>query len=618
MIGRHSIPAEQFAALATSGGDADTIHQLRIGQYSKNVLLVRAVMEIAAERYPDDHARSRIEDGYALLETVQRHSPETVAEVLTHPQTGFWVGRCLRELHNPADSGVPLAARLGYLGWLAAAAAVRAGRAFRITAPVHGNRAMLPTLGMCLLDQLGTPPEAAVEVEVSGPAPVLVRAADGTTVTLPADLGAETPAWAPLRRLDAESGGQRISVDIDDLDPYRGSSQLAVADRLDDAAMARYQELLDEAWALLVRLDPERAGSISAGVATLVPLADGRFANSESATSRDAFGAVILTTPNSGVLLAETLVHEFQHSKLDALLDLMPLHQARPGELFYSPARDDPRPLGGLLQGAYAYAGVADFWRRYRGVVDENDGRAAHAVVESATWREQVSRSSEVLLESGRLTPAGVDFVSGMYAQMQRWDDEDRSEQRDLARDAADDHYYRWRLNNLHPDSELVAELAAAQVAGAATPPREYQPPAPTPRPVGMKINGRVRLRQLRALVPERFAEVCADLAGSAEGRHASPADAAYVRGDHAEALAGYRKQIEAEPESTEHWAGLLLAWRRLADEDGSRLLERHPELVRAVYLAVRQRTDQAPDPQRLATWLARQPVPVAAASPVN
>jgi len=39
------------------------------------------------------------------------------------------------------------------------------------------------------------------------------------------------------------------------------------------------------------------------------------------------------------------MVHEFQHSKL------------------WAPWRTDPRPLGGLLQGVYAFLGVADTWR---------------------------------------------------------------------------------------------------------------------------------------------------------------------------------------------------------------------------------------------------------------
>ena len=67
------------------------------------------------------------------------------------------------------------------------------------------------------------------------------------------------------------------------------------------------------------------------------------------------------------VELAVTLVHEFQHIKLGGLLHLAPLHDREPTRRLYAPWRDDPRPLGGLLQGVYAFTGVTDFWRAVRG-----------------------------------------------------------------------------------------------------------------------------------------------------------------------------------------------------------------------------------------------------------
>ena len=50
--------------------------------------------------------------------------------------------------------------------------------------------------------------------------------------------------------------------------------------------------------------------------------------------------------------LAAALVHEVQHSKLNAVIDIVPL--VRPGvghRRYYAPWRDDPRPPAGLLQG---------------------------------------------------------------------------------------------------------------------------------------------------------------------------------------------------------------------------------------------------------------------------
>ncbi|MFD9738701.1 aKG-HExxH-type peptide beta-hydroxylase [Umezawaea sp. NPDC059074] len=45
------------------------------------------------------------------------------------------------------------------------------------------------------------------------------------------------------------------------------------------------------------------------------------------------------------------LVHELQHSNLSASMDFVVLHQELEGPVVLAPWRDDPRPLGGPLQG---------------------------------------------------------------------------------------------------------------------------------------------------------------------------------------------------------------------------------------------------------------------------
>jgi HEXXH motif-containing protein len=46
-------------------------------------------------------------------------------------------------------------------------------------------------------------------------------------------------------------------------------------------------------------------------------------------------------------------VHEVQHLKLAALLDIVTLTMPGEHDRYYAPWRDDPRPLSGLLQGTY-------------------------------------------------------------------------------------------------------------------------------------------------------------------------------------------------------------------------------------------------------------------------
>ncbi|MCP4806970.1 MAG: hypothetical protein GY913_18115 [Proteobacteria bacterium] len=78
-----------------------------------------------------------------------------------------------------------------------------------------------------------------------------------------------------------------------------------------------------------------------------------------SASYREAPGVVYLTLHPSRLTLAEAIVHEVQHSKLNLLSRLDPiLHNGRT-EWTASPVRPDMRPLMGVLLAAHAFVPVA-------------------------------------------------------------------------------------------------------------------------------------------------------------------------------------------------------------------------------------------------------------------
>ncbi len=125
----------------------------------------------------------------------------------------------------------------------------------------------------------------------------------------------------------------------------------------------------------------------------------------------------------------------------------MPLTKPDDGSRFYAPWRDDPRPVPGLLQGAYAYLGVTDFWRRQRHV--ETGAAAVHAAAEFSRWCASALSVTRTLLDSGRLTRPGELFASAMARRLERWQDEEVSAQaRALARERAERHLADWRERN--------------------------------------------------------------------------------------------------------------------------------------------------------------------------
>jgi HEXXH motif-containing protein len=256
------------------------------------------------------------------------------------------------------------------------------------------------------------------------------------TVQVPEDPHRDAPGWQGLRRVRAGS----LEVLIDDLDPFRMPDLTDLAPRQDSEP---WDAALLAAWQVLERHHPTVAAEAATAVSAIVPRS--RPASGEvSTSSAEAFGAIALSLPPDPVTFAVTLTHEMQHLKLGALLHVVTLilPDDRP---YYAPWRDDPRPLYGLLQGAYAYLGVSGFWRRQRTL--PGDDRLAD--VEYARWRVAAARTVETIRSSGRLTDAGLEFTAGMARTLNTWCDESLPEHAEaVARREADAHQDQWQSAN--------------------------------------------------------------------------------------------------------------------------------------------------------------------------
>src|SRR5581483_10387130 len=132
-----------------------------------------------------------------------------------------------------------------------------------------------------------------------------------------------------------------------------------------------------------------------------------------SSSSPETFGTVAMSRQPDRYTCAVTLVHEVQHLKLSALLDLVPLTLPDDGQRYYAPWRTDPRPASSLLQGAYAFLGVSGFWRRLRQAAAQTAVRQ-RADAEFARWRAAAAQTVTTLRSTGRLTAAGQDFTAEM------------------------------------------------------------------------------------------------------------------------------------------------------------------------------------------------------------
>ncbi|MFG1952008.1 FxsB family cyclophane-forming radical SAM/SPASM peptide maturase [Micromonospora sp. NPDC048830] len=330
--------------------------------------------------------------GWDLLVDLDVAAPDAVHTVLSHPFVRRWAQQCRAEA---AD-------HLPHLACVAAAAAVHARADAELAVPARAGLVHLPTLGVLALDTDADTATLSVsrgEVEAR---------AGGRSVRIRPDEPENPDGWRPVRRV--RPGGRDIL--LEDTDPYRDCFGLPPTGRLAPEAAERWAAQVRRA---VRRVDTE-AEDYSAGVRTLlravVPLRPDPTGRSRSAAARSAFGAVAVTPAADDAALAVLLVHEVQHLKLGAVLDVCDLFDPADPRMLRVPWRDDPRPVEGALHGVYAHLAVADVWRR-------RPGRAA--LVTYRRYRDWTTGAIDALLDLGALTEAGERFVRRMRATVDGW-----------------------------------------------------------------------------------------------------------------------------------------------------------------------------------------------------
>jgi HEXXH motif-containing protein len=453
-----AVPDRAIAELGRTEGGPDTLALLIHDQDIRRLLMLRAVLDAvegADTAVCPAGARTRLREDWALLEEADRAGTRstsfpsravagTVAEAslspararLLSPLVGPWVRCCLRGLDAASRSHTEqlvgeLGQDLAHFSALAAAAAARAGLSFAVRLTARDGVLTLPSLGA-----LHTAEPKGVEVEAVHRRGLLTLRQSGAadvTVHLESGIGAwsAAPAWSPAYALPGLLPGA-APMPLDDLDPYRTvrggprHHRLSGPVTLDDAERKRWLQ----AWAgtaPALRLGGEhRVVEAAALLRCLIPLAappgadaDGHGGGSCSGTRREAFGALLSSTPPTAATFAATLVHELQHTKLSALSDMATLHHAGPQERYFAPWRPDPRPYDGLLQGAYSHLALADFFQSCALVVAHRAHRE-FAWARHARCREQVGAVLPTLVGSPDLTALGRQFVDQMVAVYER------------------------------------------------------------------------------------------------------------------------------------------------------------------------------------------------------
>lgn len=589
----HTLPETAFAALAAGEGDSDVIRLLRQAQQSKHIMLLRAIAEAAGDADQADPAIIAFRAGYELLTRVQETDPVVFTWLLGLPHLGGWANDGLLRL----DQGTP--PDFAYLACSAAAGAIRAGVPFALDVPVRDGHVLLPGMGRI----------AAVYETGPGCAPGWIRLrydgsqlAAGDDVMLPRnaikpDYGTAPPVpyWQGTPAVHVEADGLGWDVLLVTDDPYLDRYPLPMTTDLDAGQRERWRQRVRAAFAVLARQHRQAAGPVADGVAAVVPLTPHTETDLITATSPAAFGAIATSWPPDPVTLAETLVHEFQHTKLCGLLDLVPLSEPG-GDAVYAPWRRDPRPAGGLLQGIYAHVGIVRFWAAQRNAETEPDD-ILRAQVQFARWRPAIEAALGTLRRTGCLTAEGSRFTELMRAAGQRLADEPVPDEALLiSREVSLDHWLTWQIQHLAVDESGAARLADAYRAGqpflSTHLPRTWI--QEDVRKLGSGV--RSRLLAMRYLEPRRYRELLSD----GPLALAEP-DRQLFCGASQAAVRGYRDLIsESADQEPEAWVGLALALERRPASPLAGTFAAHLPVLFEVHRCL----GAGSDPLELAAWL--------------
>ncbi|HEU5332847.1 MAG TPA: FxsB family cyclophane-forming radical SAM/SPASM peptide maturase [Actinocrinis sp.] len=378
----------------------DTFEQVRSLGILQNRINRVVVTDAAGAAASDDPAVAEAWDAVVGLD--ERH-PEAAARAFGHVYLRAWAAR--RTLPGGPDDAATT------LGALAVGIAIGSGQAERVVLHPGEAEVYLPDLGTLSL------PNAAKTVIGTTSTGLAV---ESVGAAFDVDLGADSPnaRWRPLTRLDAPG----LSVTLDDASPHRDCYGWRPSGRLDRAEAAAWQREFAAAIEFLDAHLPHYTAGLRAGLRTIVPLSADPDGAAASGSAWNTFGSLGVARPGDAETLALLLIHEMQHVKLYALLDIAELYDKADRTRYFAPWREKFRPLGMYLNGAYAHTAVTEYWHLQSRIRPPGVARRT-AEAEYARWRAHTDDALTTLLRSDKLTDAGCALVERARASLSRLSD---------------------------------------------------------------------------------------------------------------------------------------------------------------------------------------------------
>ncbi len=345
-------------------------------RYQKSANALVAVRNVLQERRPLEGAEDEF---LSLYERLESADPRYVYEVWTDPTAYYWVRLAYQLLHTTL-SGAPLnslgQAYCREIGAATSAAAL----------PVHLHSFKRYALGLAFLDGRELALASPLEVSLPFAIPGTELSLDGSgRIRVNGLLDGELSLWREgagalhLPVTGGESEHVRLRANpVAVLDRYRLSLRHQAFNNLPglvfvEPVLQHGEQSLGDSDALLcdaLRLMREHAPDTFSQFSEVIryialkPLGSGDYTN---ISHSDLPGTFIASRVENPYELADTFIHELHHNRLFTLEETGPFFLAETTDplrdaLFYSPWRDDPRPLHGIYHAVYVFIPVCRYW----------------------------------------------------------------------------------------------------------------------------------------------------------------------------------------------------------------------------------------------------------------
>ncbi len=185
---------------------------------------------------------------------------------------------------------------------------------------------------------------------------------------------------------------------------------------LGEHSVEAWQTAIREALSLIQEHLPEIYGEIELVIQQVIPVGydDERHM---SASFQEVVGTVYMSLHPDPMTLAEAIVHEFSHNKLNMLCTLAPVMENAFSPLYPSPLRPDLRPLHGVLLAVHAFLPVERLYEKMA-LSDHPLSRSPRFEKRRQAIRTINHAGAETVLEHGRPMGQGA----GLFEEIAHWD----------------------------------------------------------------------------------------------------------------------------------------------------------------------------------------------------